>query len=197
MRRFRFSALIVLFGILVPTVGCQAQVQIENADEQIAGAVLPAPEEARDSVMVYGYDVEGNLVPLREGTNDLICLADQPGDETFHAACYHVSLEPYMARGRELRAEGIDRQESFRIRHEEADAGTLEMPSAPAAVYNLSAPLAEFDPATVTVGLYALYIPHATTATTGLPERPSGPGAPWIMRPDTPSAHIMIVPPRN
>ena len=63
MWKFRFSALIVMFGILVPATGCQAQVQIENADEQIAGAILPAPEEARDGVMVYGYDIEGNLVP--------------------------------------------------------------------------------------------------------------------------------------
>lgn len=197
MRRSKFSALIVLLGILVPTAGCQAQAQIENADEQIAGAVLPAPEDARDGAMIYGYDVNGNLVTLREGTNDLICLADTPGDETFHTACYHTSLEPYMARGRELRAEGVDRQESFRIRHEEAEAGTLAMPSEPAAVYNVSAPLEGFDPATAAVGLYALYIPYATEATTGLPERPSGPGAPWIMRAGTPSAHIMIAPPRE
>ena len=195
MRRFQCSALIIIVGLLVPVVGCQAQVQ--NADEQIAGAVLPAPEEARDGVMVYGYDVNGNLVTIREGANDLICIADKPGDERFHAACYHVSLEPYMARGRELRAEGVDRQESFRIRHEEADAGALAMPTAPAAVYNVSMPLDEFDPATATVGLYALYIPHATQANTGIPERPSGPGAPWIMRAGTPSAHIMISPPGN
>ena len=85
MRRFQCSALIIIVGLLVPVVGCQAQVQ--NADEQIAGAVLPAPEEARDGVMVYGYDVDGNLVTIREGTNDLICIADKPGDERFHAAC--------------------------------------------------------------------------------------------------------------
>ena len=195
MRRFKTSTLIVMFGILTPALGCQAQVH--NADEQIAGALLPAPEDMRDGAMVYGYDADGQLVTIREGTNDLICLADKPGDDRFHAACYHKSLEPYMARGRELRAEGVDRQESFRIRHEEADAGTLAMPSEPAAVYNLGGALDTFDPATATVSLYALYIPYATQATTGLPEQPNAPGAPWIMRPGTPSAHIMISPAQN
>ena len=195
MRRSRTSTLIVMFGILIPVLGCQAQVN--NADEQIVGAVLPAPEDMREGAMVYGYDADGQLVTIREGTNDLICLADKPGDDQFHAACYHKSLEPYMARGRELRAEGVDRQESFRIRHEEAEAGTLTMPSEPAAVYNLGGPLDTFDPATATVGLYALYIPYATQASTGIPEQPIAPGAPWIMRAGTPSAHIMISPAQN
>ena len=195
MRRFRISALIVLFGILLPALGCQAQ--ISNADEQIAGAVLAAPEDMREGARVLGYDDAGSLVTVREGSNDLTCLADTPGDDQFRVACYHNSLEPYMARGRELRAEGITGQESFNVRHQEAEAGTLEMPSAPAAVYNLGGPLDSFDPETARVGLYALYIPYATKATTGLPEQPVGPGAPWIMRAGTPSAHIMISPPRE
>ena len=41
MRHFKLSVLIVICGILMPTLGCQAQVS--NADEQIAGAVLAAP----------------------------------------------------------------------------------------------------------------------------------------------------------
>ena len=195
MRRFRFSALIVLFGILLPALGCQAQ--ISNADEQVAGAILAAPEDMREGARVLGYDDEGTLVTLREGTNDLICLADTPGDDQFRVACYHNSLEPYMVRGRELRAEGVERQESFRIRHEEAEAGTLAMPSAPAAVYNLGGPLDSFDPETAQVSLYALYIPNATQASTGIPETPSAPGAPWLMRAGTPSAPIMISPPKN
>lgn len=184
-------------GILVliqclPAIGCQAQVK--HAEEQIKGAVLPAPEELREGARVYGYAEDGSLVSLREGANALTCLADKPGDEQFHAACYHNALEPYMARGRELRADGIDGQESLRIRHEEAEAGKLAMPDQPAAVYNLMAPLDTFDPAKTRVGLYAVYIPYATQASTGIPEQPVAPGAPWIMRAGTPSAHIMIAP---
>ena len=42
---------------------------------------------------------------------------------------------------------------------------------------------------------YVVYIPWATAATTGLPERPIVAGGPWIMDPGTHKAHIMITPP--
>lgn len=198
MRNPTISCLPGILGIFcfVTALGCQAQ-NVINADEQIAGAILPAPENERAGVTVLGYDADGALVTLREGTNDITCIADQPGDDRFHAACYHNALTPYMERGRELRAEGITGQESFEMRHKEADSGTLQMPREPAAVYSVTAPLAEFDPATAHVTLYAVYIPYASQATTGIPETPGPPGTPWIMRPGTASAHIMIIPPKN
>ena len=168
---------------------------------QIAGALAAAPEDRREGATVLGYSPAGELVTLREGTNELICLADKPGDERFHVACYHRSLEPYMQRGRELKAEGVESKESFRIRHEEADAGNLEMPETPAALYNLGGPLSVFDPATGEVEganwVWVVYTPWATEETTGLPTTPQAPGAPWIMRPGTASSHIMIVQPRE
>jgi len=88
-------------------------------------------------------------------------------------------------------------QESFSVLHQEAGAGTLAMPAEPAAVYNVTVPLNEFDPATARVTLYALYIPYASQANTGVPEPPGPPGTPWIMRGGTPSAHIMIIPPED
>ena len=194
-RPCRLGGLLLGVAVLLTTAPCAAQGA--PPEEQIAGALLPAPEELRAGATVLGYDAGGHLVTLREGTNDLICLADQPGDDRFHAACYHAALEPYMARGRELKAQGVDAQESFRIRHAEADAGTLPMPSEPAAVYNVALALETFDPATATVTLYAVYMPYATQTSTGLPERPGPPGTPWIMRPGTASAHIMLVPPRQ
>ncbi len=149
----------------------------------------------KDGARVYGYSVGGELVTLKEGTNELTCMADTPGDETFRVACYHNSLEPYMARGRALRADGIEGQETIEIRHQEVKEGILAMPAEPAAVYNLGGALSTFEPDSARVSLYALYIPYATQASTGIPERPIAPGAPWIMRAGTPSAHIMIAPP--
>ena len=186
------SRILLPFALILLPVSCTAQVT--NADQQVADAVLAAPAELRDGAKVMGYDSEGSLVTIRDGSNELTCLADEPGDARFHVACYHNSLEPYMTRGRELRAEGIRGQESFDIRHEEADAGALSMPTAPAAVYNVIADVDSFDRSDASVGLYALYIPYATQASTGIPERPEAPGGPWIMRAGTPSAHIMISP---
>ena len=162
---------------------------------------MAAPEDRREGATVMGYTEEGTLTTLREGTNELICLADQLGDERFHVACYHRSLEPYMVRGRELKAEGLDGTERLRIRHEEADAGKLEMPSSPASLYNLGGALDIFNPETGEVSggnwVWSIYIPYATEETTGLPTTPQLPGAPWIMRPGTASSHIMVVQPRE
>jgi hypothetical protein len=172
-----------------------------SVEAQIAGALAAAPEALQEGAAVFGYGAEGAFVELREGSNELICLADRPGDELFRVACYHRSLEPYMARGRELRAEGLDGAERINQRHTEADAGELEMPAVPAMVYNLGGALEIFDPETgvVTGGsyLWAVYTPYATEASTGLPTTPQAPGAPWIMRPGTASSHIMIVQPQK
>jgi hypothetical protein len=44
---------------------------------------------------------------------------------------------------------------------------------------------------------YVIYIPYATSASTGLPLKQDAPGMPWIMDPGTPRAHIMINPPQQ
>lgn len=56
--------------------------------------------------MVYGYNDDISLTVLKEGTNEFICIADNPKKDGFQVVSYHRSLEPYMERGRELNAEG-------------------------------------------------------------------------------------------
>ena len=176
-------------------------VAVEGAERQIAGAVVGLPPDLRDGAAVLGRTAEGELVLLRAGTNGLVCLADAPADEAFQVACYSEALEPYMARGRELRAAGLESDENFARRHAEIDAGTLEMPREPTTVYNFGGPLEIVDPATGAVDeskgrrVYSIYTPYATAASTGLSETPMAPSAPWIMRPGTPTSHIMVVPP--
>lgn len=188
------SAALVLLG------AGSAAAQVPAAEVQIAGAVAAAPEDRRDGAVVLGYDASGNLVELREGSNELVCIADKPGDETFRVACYHESLEAYMERGRELRSQGMGGAENLEQRHREADEGRLKMPSVPASVYNLGGDLDIFDPETGAVSggyyVWSVYIPYADEVGTGLPTTPQAPGAPWIMRPGTASAHIMVVQPR-
>lgn len=161
--------------------------------DPVAAAVLPLPEMSRDGATVLGYDDDGSVHVIREGDNEFYCLADMPGDERFQAVCYHESLEPFMARGRELRAQGLKGIDVLNKRHEEMDKGLLDAPVAGATLYNMMMDLKDFDPESAAPALYAVYLPNATTESTGLSERQPAPGAPWIMRPGTPSAHIMIV----
>jgi hypothetical protein len=168
------------------------------ADQQIAAAVLPLPADLRVNATVLGYDSNRRLVTLREGAGAMTCLAPNPAVQQFHVACYHKSLEPFMARGRELRAqnEGITREKVDSVRFLEARSGKLKLPKEPAALYSLTG--GTFDPATKTVNgarpLFVIYVPFATAESTGLSARPAGPGVPWIMGAGTPKAHIMFTP---
>ncbi|MEQ9426261.1 MAG: hypothetical protein RJQ09_17685 [Cyclobacteriaceae bacterium] len=192
------NILLLTTGILI--AAC-TEAQIPNKEEQIAAAVLAAPEEMRDGPMVYGFDADGKLVTLQEGTNDLVCLADDPNIAGFNAACYHKDLDAFMARGRALKAEGKTSTEIFDMREEEAKSGTLKMPDQPTTLHILSGKEGKYNSETGAVDgaayRYVVYIPFATSATTGLPTRPTAPGHPWIMDPGTHKAHIMITPPRD
>ena len=170
---------------------------VPPAAQQIAAAVLALPQSMRDGATVLGYSANGKLGTLRAGTNGMICLADDPVQNNFHVACYHASLEPFMARGRALRAQGESRARVDTVRYAEIESGKLKMPAGPAALYSLTGPPGSYDAATNTASgarpLYVVYIPFATEASTGLPTRPTG-TLPWLMSPGTPKAHIMFTP---
>jgi hypothetical protein len=175
--------------------------QIPSADIQIKNAVLAAPQEQRDSATVMGYSTSGELVVLRKGTNGMICLSDDPAQKGFNVSCYHKDLEPFMARGRALKKEGKSFQEIFDLREQEVKAGKLKMPSQPATLYVYSTSEEKYNPATGDIQdaylRYVIYIPYATSETTGLPLKPDFAGQPWIMDPGTHRAHIMISPPKD
>lgn len=173
--------------------------QVPSPAAQVTAAVLAAPEGQRADATVLGFSPSGQSVTLRAGTNELVCLADDPTDDRFSVACYHQSLEPYMARGRELVASGItDGNERLQIRWREAEEGTLAMPKDPATLYVLSG--SSFDPGTSEVAAsylrFVVYMPWATVESTGLADAPMGPGSPWLMYPGTAGAHVMISPPK-
>ena len=130
----------------------------------------------------------------------MVCLADQPMDERFSVACYHIDLEPFMSRGRALRAEGKGRAEVDQMRELEITNGTLAMPSQPTTLYVRYGPAGSFDVASGTAEgtqlRYVIYTPFATAESTGLSLNPA-PNTPWLMAPGKPWAHIMITPPRN
>lgn len=167
------------------------------AAEQIAAAVLPAPADLRATATVLGYDPNGKLVRLRQGTGALTCLASDPRVDRFHVACYHKSMEPFMARGRALRLEGVKAELVDSVRFREVRRGKLAMPKQPAVLYSLTGKAGSFDPvagtATGARQLFVIYVPGATAQTLGISAVPAE-GIPWVMNPDTPKAHIMFVP---
>jgi hypothetical protein len=170
---------------------------IPSPEIQIKTALLAASPDLRDGATVLGYNPQGELVVLRPGTNHQICLADDPKTKGFSVACYHKDLEPFMARGRELRKEGKNAKQVFDIREAEVKAGKLAMPLRPTSLAVYSAKEEDFNRETGDVKgslRYVVYIPFATAESTGLPLKPEIPGGPWLMDPGTHRAHIMLTP---
>ena len=175
-----------------------AQRKVPSKEMQIKLAVLSAPEDKRDGATVYGYSPNKEFILLRQGTNELICLADDPNQPGLSVACYHKDLEPFMKRGRDLRKQGKTAEEIFDTREKEVKAGKLKMPGQPATLFAYSSSKEDYNEQTgeVKKGYLrsVIYIPYATAQNTGLPLKPDAPGLPWIMHPGTHGAHIMINP---
>jgi len=171
-----------------------APAPIPPAEQQIAAAVLALPAELRDGATVMGYREAGKLVVLREGKNGMNCLALYVMRPDFHVACYHKSLEPFMARGRSLRASGVKGEQVDSVRFREIKSGKLKMPKQ-GSLYTLTTKKENYDAATNKVStaglLTVLYIPGATTESIGITSQPRAEG-PWIMFPGTPKAHVMM-----
>jgi hypothetical protein len=166
----------------------------------VAQTVIPESDmQVKEGATVIGYAKDGKYTTLRKGNNDMVCLTDDPNQKGFSAACYHQSLEPFMAWGRKLRMEGKKGPEVNEQRDKDAKAGKFKMPNQPATLFVYSAPSERYDAAagTVTDGnlRYVVYVANATAETTGLPIKAEAPGMPWIMDPGTYRAHIMITPP--
>ena len=189
---------IVALGLFVASGKLTAQsVTYAPVDRQIAAALSPLPALLRGSATVLGYTPAGKLVTLRKGSGDMICLADDPSQTQFHVACYHRSLEPFMARGRELRALKKSHAAIDSMRLADVKTGRYAMPSKPAALYQYFAPRDSVEATTGVINgasyLYVVYIPYMTPEKSGLTANPLA-GGPWIMYPGKPWAHIMIAP---
>src|SRR3954451_13818499 len=175
--------------------GSAAAANIPAPEVQIASTILAAPAELRDGAAVLGYHAQGELVALRPGKNELICLASDPTKTAISVACYHKDLEPYMARGRELVAQKVTGAKRNEIRWKEVADGKLKLPREPRTLYVLTG--SSYDTASGKMNdaylRWVIYSPYATPESTGLSTKASD-NAPWLMSPGTAGAHIMISP---
>jgi len=194
MRTFPILFLLILSGNLF------AQ-NMPSKDIQIKMAVLAAPDDQRAAATVYGFDSKGEVILLRKGTNQTVCLADDSAREGLSVSCYHISAQPFMARGWDLRKEGKNADEIFKAREAESKSGKLQLPDQGSLLNALTADEKDVNwttgEAKNNYTRSVVYIPWATAESTGLPLKPAGPGLPWIMDPGTHRAHIMINPARD
>lgn len=196
MRQLKILGFLLVGTFL--TAQDKKEMVIPSKAVQLITATLPAPESERAECMVYGYDEDGKFIVLREGSNNLVCLADDPSKNGISVSCYAKNLEPFMQRGRELTAEGKSTKDKRQIRGDEVAQGKLKMPNEPSMTYIYYGTEEDYDIETGNLNngqfRYVIYTPFATTETTGLPDKPHAKGMPWLMDPGTFRAHIMIGP---
>lgn len=189
---------LLFLSVLICCASASGQSKIPSAESQIKTALYACPEVYQEAAKILGYNPKGELITLRDGNNGMVCLADNPNRERISVSCYSDKLEAYMARGRELLAEGKTEMEKRAHRKSEIDAGILEMPKEPAAVYVVTATQEDHDIVSGELKKskirYVLHKPYMSAAETGLPTQPAAPGMPWLMDADTHRSHIMITP---
>lgn len=195
MKKFLFSSVFVIAALLQ---GHAQEKKILPAAVQIKIATQAAPVEFREGAKVYGYDETGKFTTLREGTNGFICLGPELNSSTYYAYCYPESLEPFMARGREITSEG-KRKERDKIREEEYKAGKLIIPQQATTLYGYWGSADQLNTETGEMAdakrRYVIYMPYAKAADLGLSNKGNNLGTPWLMDEGTYKAHIMITPP--
>lgn len=161
---------------------------------EIAAAVLPLPDSMRTGARVLVYR-GADLVEVRAGSNEMICLGDDPAHKGLQVSCYHKSLEPFMAKGRELRAAGVTKREAVdSARLADVKSGRIVMPSS-AMLSSIFAESDSFDalagPPEKHSALDIIYLPFATRESTGISEQPAV-DRPWLMFAGKPWAHVML-----
>ena len=190
----RTGAIAAIAALSLGVAAGSASAQPMSTADQIASAILALPAEMQADAGVLGYRNGTKLEQLRPAKNSMLCLADDPSDDEIHVSCYHVGMEPFMARGRALREGGTKGTAVDSVRFAEVKAGKIKMPKDPATLYQIFAPKGSFTGGKFTTGgrrLTVVYIPYATEASTGLSSKSSA-TAPWLMFPGTPKAHIMF-----
>jgi hypothetical protein len=185
MSPIRNAIFLVVAGLLVSfQASAQSQAQI------IAKALSPLPEDLRADATVYTYnETTGERITLKEGTNHVEC---RPTDAEGFTRCNPIYLRGRNDLTAKLRAQGLDGDALTAAVQQAEDEGRI----APRRFGSLS--YRRFDTPDRIQYLFVVSLPNATPEDLGMPTGPqrdnslAGRGTPWMMRPGTPGAHLMI-----
>jgi hypothetical protein len=178
----RMKHLIIVIFTLAPVL---ALGQVDPASKQVREALMPLPELLRDGATVVLDASPGKRVILRKGGNGLICRANNT-KAMFNVFCHTHDLDVFYTRFAELALEGKSNSEIRDMVNAEVASGKLKSPPVGATVYEMSG-----DSPESSLPLMAIYLPYATSASTGLSSERDH-YRPWLMWAGTAFAHVMI-----
>ncbi len=163
----------------------------KTVEQKIAEAVLPLPADLQADATVYTYDPDtGERVVLRQGTNQVECQPPNPAAE--NTICASARSGAGRDLSAKLRAEGKSGQEIQAAMAAAREAGDIPGSSFGEMMYFL-----RHNDRQIKL-LWVMLVPGATPESIGVSTQNqrdnalAGHGRPWLMRPGTPGAHIMI-----
>ena len=185
MSRIHSIATVFVAGILATT-----QLSAQSQSQIIAKAVSPLPEDLRAEATVYTYDENtGERIILRAGTNHVEC---QPTDAEGFTRCNPISQRGRRDLSAKLAAQGLEGDALQEALQQAEDEGRIAKRVFGSISYR------RFDTPDRIQYLYVISLPNATAEELGMPTGPqrdnalAGQGTPWMMRPGTSGAHLMI-----
>jgi hypothetical protein len=177
----------LLLAAALTLTASAAMAQTESKEQQIADAVMAAPEALRAGATVVSYDAKGEPMVLRQGTNNITCTPNTPGGTSYSVSCYGNALRAQRDFQAKEKAEGKDAKTQAADLQAAMASGKLQPPPMGTAMYSLSGKTKESAR-----GMWVVLVPGMTAEQTGLPTQPTANGTPWLMRAGTPGAHIHI-----
>jgi hypothetical protein len=150
--------------------------------------LVAAPPAMRDQALVIKWKRDFTYDTLRKGTNGLACYdrSGFPLQQPFSVQCTAVANLPREAQN--LKAEATaDRAKSEAMLKAWEQDGSRIKPEYGSIWYHV----AGADPEHLSMHEVTIAVPGATSASIGLPDKPTATGA-WLMNAGTSTAHIMI-----
>src|SRR5215467_3032009 len=167
------------------------------SSQEIAGALLPLPDQLRAGASVVQLDREFRPVVLRKGTNGMVCIADRPDDDRFDVRCYKDTFIPVV-----YRAFQLGYQVSGEKVEAEIKAGKLPLSNEPTAGYRCLGPITGYDASRSAVDAriecwQSIHFPFKTPAELGVPDEHDISEAqqreiPYVMSSGKYWSHVMI-----
>ena len=179
----KYLALAACVLLASPTL-LAAQSAASSAEEQIAEALLPLPEDLRSGAMVVAYDENGTRTVLREGTNGIFCTPNEEPPPAFTVWCKPIAMLEVDDARHEWLAEG---KESGSLLRAAVQAGRLPRREFGTIWYRA---MSNNDGEMVLAPV--IWLPNATPESTGLSAERNR-EHPWLMGAGTPGAHVMLL----
>ena len=179
---YLFMAL--LLGVIVAErTGAQGAAQSSSRDRRIANALTAAPEEITRSATVKDWprkEGEG-LILLRPGTNEWVCLPDDPTTPGNDPVCmdqtFHDALVAYFS-GQAPRITTVGYAYMLTSDAEGSNTDPMAQSATPTNQWHHAGP-------------HVMVIYPDVKLLDGLPTTPNAYG-PYVMFPGTPIAHVML-----